>query len=205
MNKFPEILTVEKINERNIDVQNALIQLNKSSIDADNFHHLIHIYNATKNLSFRNKILKLLYDFDFAELKDFFSNAYKRERYLDMKLHALRGLSRFVTEKDVAKLLEKFNATLVKSQETTPHNYQVYELLRGKNALPYLTEKYGYHCFKETLTQVNKQYDAMPEAFKGHFTTDENGTIISLRKPGEAKAIMEAFYEEDRKKYMKNQ
>ena len=200
-NNFPEILTKEKINERHIDFRNALFGLDKNSISIENLEYLTNIYNSTKQLDIRNKILNLLYDLDFVTLKEFFSNAYKKERYLDMKVYALRGLSYFVGEKDIENLLEKFNQTLAKRQETTPYNYQEYELLRGKNALPYLVKKFGYKCFKETLEQVNKQYHAMPEAFKGHFTTDENGEIVSLRKPEEVKNMMDKFWEDDRKKY----
>lgn len=198
---LPEILRNEKINERHIDFRNALFSLDKKVINSDNFHYLTTIYNSTKQLDIRNKILKLLYDFDFAELRDFFMNAYKKERYLDMKVHALRGLSNFISENDIAKLLIKFNQTLAKRQETTPYNYQEYELLMGKNAFPYLTEKFGYNCFKETLEQVNRQYSIMPDAFKGHFTTDENGEIISLRKAEEVKNIIDKFWDENRKKY----
>lgn len=39
------------------------------------------------------------------------------------------------------------------------------------------------------------------QAFKGHFTTDENGEIILLRKPEEVKDMMDKFWEDDRKKY----
>jgi hypothetical protein len=203
INNFPEILTDQKINDRHIDFRNALLGLDKNGISIENFEYLTNIYKSTKQLDIRNKILKLLYDFDFVTLKEFFSNAYKKERYLDMKIYALRGLSNFIGEKEIAKLLEKFNLTLAKRQETTPYNYQEYELLKGKNALPFLVEKYGYSCFKETLEQVNKQYDAMPEAFKGHFTTDENGESVMLRKPEEIKTIMDKFWEDDRKKYVK--
>ena len=202
-NNFPEILTKEKINERHIDFRNALFGLDKSAISIQNSEYLTNIYNSTKQLDIRNKILKLLYDFDFATLKEFFSNAYEKERYLDMKIYALRGLANFVEEKEIAKLLEKFNQTLTKRQETTPYNYQEYELLKGKNALPYLVEKYNHICFIETLEQVNRQYNAMPEAFKGHFTTDENGESVMLRKPEDIKTIMDKFWEDDRKKYVK--
>ncbi|AJW65128.1 hypothetical protein VO54_03702 [Elizabethkingia miricola] len=202
-NEFPEILTKEKTNERHIDFRNALFGLETRAVNIENYKYLTNIYNSAKQLDVRNRILKLLYDFDFERLKDFFANAYKKERYLDMKIYALRGLSNFIGEKDISKVLEKFNQTLAKRQETTPYNYQEYELLRGKNALPYLVEKFEYNCFKETLEQINKQYDAMPEAFKGHFTTDENGEIILLRKPEESKNIVEEFWEEDRKKYKK--
>ncbi|WP_286862527.1 MULTISPECIES: hypothetical protein [Sphingobacterium] len=196
---FPEILTNEKINDRHIEFRNALFDLDKNVISVENSHYLTNIYYSTKQLDIRNKILKLLYDFNFATLKEFFANAYKKERYLDMKIYALRGLSNFMEEKEIAKLLDKFNQTLAKRQETTPYNYQEYELLRGKNALPFLVEKFGYSCFKETLEQVKKQYDAMPDAFKGHFTTDENGESVMLRKPEETKIMMDKFWENARK------
>ena len=40
--------------------------------------------------------------------KDVFEHAYKKERYLDMKLHALRGISQFISEKEIKKLIVKF-------------------------------------------------------------------------------------------------
>lgn len=194
MSKFREILTDEKIKDSNKDFRSALLSLDKNSIDKDNFVHLARIYSATKQLDLRNKVLRLLYDFDFPQLKDFFDSAYKKERYLDMKIYALRGLSQFISEKDIEILLYKFNLTLLKRQETTPYNYQEYELLRGQNALPYLVEKYNYNCFKETLNQVNDQYNTMPEAFKGHFTIDENGEFVSLRTPDESSTMIKDFF-----------
>jgi hypothetical protein len=194
MSKFPDILTDEKIKDSNKDFRNALFSLDKKSIDKDNFIHLTRIYSATKQLDIRNKILRFLYDFDFPELKDFFDNAYKKGRYMDMKMYALRGLSLFVSEKEIEKLLQKFNLTLLKRQETTPYNYQEYELLRGQNSLPYLVQKYNYDCFKETLNQVNAQYNAMPDAFKGHFTIDKNGEGVSLRSPEESSKMIQDFF-----------
>lgn len=194
MSNFPSILTDEKIKDSNKDFRSALFSLDKNSIDKDNFVHLVRIYSTTKQLDLRNKVLRLLYDFDFPELKDFFDNAYKKERYLDMKIYALRGLSQFTNEKEIEKLLQKFNLTLLKRQETTPYNYQEYELLRGQNSLPYLVEKYNYNCFKETLNQVNAQYNAMPDAFKGHFTIDENGEFLSLRSPEESSQMIKDFF-----------
>lgn len=193
MSNFPAILTEEKIKESNVNFRNALFSLDKKFIDKDNFIHLTRIYSGTKQLDIRNKILRLLYDYEFPELEDFFNNAYKKERYLDMKIYALRGLSKFVSEKEIEKLLQKFNQTLSKRQ-TTPYNYQEYELLKGQNSLPYLVEKYNYNCFKETLNQVNEQYNAMPEAFKEHFTIDENGEFVSLRNPEESSKMIKDFF-----------
>ncbi|WP_394776713.1 hypothetical protein [Flavobacterium sp.] len=194
MSNLPAILTEEKIKESHINFRDALFSLDKKIIDKNNFVHLTRIYSGTKQLDIRNKILRLLYDFEFPELEDFFNNAYKKERYLDMKIYALRGLSKFVSEKEIEKLLQKFNQTLYKRQETTPYNYQEYELLKGQNSLPYLVEKYNYNCFKETLNQVNEQYNAMPEAFKGHFTIDENGEFVSLRNPEESSKMIKDFF-----------
>ena len=65
--------------------------------------------------------------------------------------------------------------------------------------MPYLAEKFEYNCFKETLEQVDRQYNAMPEAFKGHFTTNEEGEIVSLREPEEVKRMMNEFWQKDQK------
>jgi len=45
-----------------------------------------------------------VFKFNFPELGNFFKAAYKKERYLDMKLYALRGLSQFITEKKVTEI-----------------------------------------------------------------------------------------------------
>ncbi|MET3849330.1 hypothetical protein ABIE48_003263 [Paenibacillus sp. OAE614] len=41
---------------------------------------------------------------------------------------------------------------------------------------------------------VEKQYDAMPDAIKGHFTFDENGEAVQLRRPHETKQMIERFF-----------
>ena len=192
-------MTNEKVNERNVEFRNALFSLNKKVINKSNIVHLIRIYKKTKHIELRNRIIKLLYEFDFPELNDFFNLVYKKERYLDMKLYALRGISQFATEKEIEKILLKFNLTLAKRQKSTPYNYQEYELLRGKNALPFLVEKYGYSCFVETLNQVNNQYNQMPDAFKGHFTTDENGEIVNLRTSEKSRKMISNFFSQMRK------
>jgi len=197
--RFPEILQHPKYNDRHVDFRAALFSLDKSMIEEEHLACLFQIYTNTKQLDSRNKILKLLYDLDYEPLHAFFEMAYKKERYLDMKIYALRGLSQFAQEKELDKILQKFRQTLAKRQETTPYNYQEYELLKGKNALPYLVDKYQYACLRETLAQVNSQYEAMPDAFKGHFTTDEQGEIVQLRKPEESNRILTEFWAKERK------
>jgi len=66
MEKFPEVLTDKNINQRNIGFRNALFSLNRNLIDENNINHLTRIYSNTKHIELRNRILKLLYDFDLA-------------------------------------------------------------------------------------------------------------------------------------------
>ncbi|NEU26743.1 hypothetical protein FKV70_09680 [Paenibacillus ottowii] len=60
--------------------------------------------------------------------------------------------------------------------------------------MPLLIKKYGYSCFEKALQQVEKQYQDMPEAFRGHFTFDDNGKAVQLRTPNETKQMIERFY-----------
>ncbi len=194
--EFPDILTKENINHRNFDFYNAFFSLTKDFIMENNSNFIIKIYQTTKLPEMRNKSLKLLYDKDYGHLKDFFTSAYKKERYLDMKMLALRGLAQFITENEIKDILISFNKTLKKRPDSTPYNYQEYELLRGQNSLPYLVKHYRYNCFVETLEIVEKQYNDMPEAFKGHFTIDENGEIIKLRSTEKSTKMMDDFFKQ---------
>lgn len=123
INKLPEILTKEKYNDRDIEFRNALFNMDKNIITDNNAELLTTIYQSTKHLDIRNKILKLLYDFNFSALKEFFFSSYNKECYLDMKIYALRGLSQFIEEKEIILLLKKLNQSLAKRQQTTPYNY----------------------------------------------------------------------------------
>lgn len=194
--EFPDILTNENINHRDNDFYNAFFSLTKDSITENNSNHIIKIYQTTKLPEMRNKSLKLLYDKDYGHLKDFFSSAYKKERYLDMKMLALRGLAQFITEDEIKDILIAFNKILKKRPDGTPYNYQEYELLRGQNSLPYLIKRYKYNCFVDTLGIVEKQYNDMPDAFKGHFTIDEHGEIIKLQSTEKSTKMMDDFFKQ---------
>ncbi|MDN3693683.1 hypothetical protein QWZ06_15975 [Chryseobacterium tructae] len=195
MNSFPEILTDENAKQRHPDFKKALFDLNAKDITAKDLGFLIHIYTTTKEISYRNRILKLLYNHKDPELQLFFEKAYKKERYHDMKVYALRGLAQFAEEKEIIMRIDKLKISLAKTETTTPYNYQEYELLRGKNALPFLVEKYNYVSFKEFLAQVNEQYERMPDAFKGHITTDEHGEIVPLRASSESTKMIRDFFD----------
>jgi hypothetical protein len=119
-NQLPTILSADNFNENSPDFQHALFNLRSDAIRADNFHYLVKIYQSTKQLPVRNKVLRLLYNFSFPALEAFFMNVYTRERYLDMKISALRGLAQFIPEAQLSRLLVKFNQVLAKRQQTTP-------------------------------------------------------------------------------------
>ena len=93
---------------------------------------------------------------------DFFQFAYNREQYLlDIKILALRGLAQFITEDEITKLMKEFNETLEKkSSSKNPNYYEEFELLKRRNALPYLLRKYKYKCFNTSLEIMSKNYNS---------------------------------------------
>ncbi|SFT40050.1 hypothetical protein SAMN05216474_0351 [Lishizhenia tianjinensis] len=192
--EFPEILKQENMNHRNYEFYNAFMELTSDCITEDTSRIIEKIYQTTKLVEFRKQSLKLLCQKDFDHLVKFFADAYKRERYLDMKILAIRGLAQFISESEIDKLLTKFNTTLKKRPQSTPYNYQEYEFLKGQNALPYLVDRYNYPSFKETLEIVERQYNNMPDAFKGHFTVDSDGEIIQLRSSEKSRKIIDEFF-----------
>ena len=178
----------------------ALPDLSEESIDENAANEIIAIYDSSKDMYVRNLCIKLLYRKTFASLETFFERAFKRERYLDMKIHCIRGLSQFWTEAKLKPLLKKIDDSLIKRAKTTPYNYQEYELLLGKNALPFLISKYGYESFKKTYSLVKSNYDAMPEAFKGHFSVGDDGKLIQLKTPEESKKCFDDFFKHNEQK-----
>jgi hypothetical protein len=198
MRNIKAILQNNIQNERNYEFHMLFHNMTSNDVDEEIALIIIEIYKNAKETNTKNTCLKLLFDKEYVFLKDFFTLAYSKSRYLDMKLNALRGLAHFESEKKIESLLIKFDDSLRKRPQSTPYNYQEYELLRGKHALPYLIKKYGYRCFKETLEIVEKQYNEMPDAFKGHYTTDELGNIIQLRNPEETSKMMQDFFDKQR-------
>lgn len=141
---------------------------------------LVRIYRDSKDLAYRNKILALLADCDRVDLADFFAEAYARERYHSMKLFALRGLAQFATEAEIDARLARLRPSIAKVGESTPLNFVEYEILLGPFCLPYLVDRYGYSSLRATMSQVQAQYNEMPEAVKGLITTDDAGNVIEL-------------------------
>lgn len=159
----------------------AMINIRFESFTIEDTNFFIDYYKTVKDIFSRNQILQaFVLQCQKYDLKEFFLSAFKKERYLDMRLTAIRGYAIYASEKEISPLMKKFIDILVKIPSRTPYNYQEYEMLRSKFGLPYLVEQYRYDCFKEALDQLEKQYNDMPDECKGFFTLDENGIYVAL-------------------------
>lgn len=159
----------------------AMINIRFESFTIEDTNFFIDYYKTVKDIFSRNQILQaFVLQCQKYDLKEFFLSAFKKERYLDMRLTAIRGYAIYASEKEISPLMKKFIDILVKIPSRTPYNYQEYEMLRSKFGLPYLVEQYRYDCFKEALNQLEKQYNDMPDECKGFFTLDENGIYVAL-------------------------
>ena len=153
-------------------------------------------YAQTKDLAQRQRILTQLLCHMPPEAKDFFLMAFKKERYLDMKLSAVRGYAAYASETEVAALMDKLLELLKKRAAQASCNYTEYEPMRSVFLMPYLLERYGYECFHAFHAQLEKQYAAMPDCFKDVFTLDEAGNAHPVRDPEEVKQSWERFWSE---------
>ena len=158
------------------------------------YEDLMESYFQEKEVSKRNTILKQLLLDTPPNAKDFFLKAFKRERYLEMKLSAVRGYAVYATEEEVSTLVSKLLELLKKRPEKTPYNYTEYEPMRSIFLMPYLLEHYDYECFRIFNSQLEKQYDDMPNCFKGIFTLDEFGNVRSLRNKEEVEKSWREFW-----------
>ena len=111
-----------------------------------------------------------------------------------MKLSAVRGYAVYATEEEVSTLMNKLLELLKKRPEKTPYNYTEYEPMRSVFLMPYLLEHYDYECFRIFNSQLEKQYDDMPNCFKGIFTLDEFGNPRSLRDKEEVEKSWRDFW-----------
>ena len=141
----------------------------------------IEDYKSIKDILKRNAVLKEAVSNPTEYGKEFFLAAFKKERYLDMKLTAVRGYAEYASEEDVGVLMTKMLELLIKRGQTTPNDYQEYEPMRSPFLMPYLLNKYNYQCFKVFAEQLDKQYAAMDDEWKGIFTLDECGELVQLR------------------------
>ena len=180
--------------ENKTDFQQLLEKCKTIALSSADVEFLTELYSLAKNLYIRNTIMMSLVFCEDIDLKDFFFKAFKKERYLDMRLTAIRGYANYATEKEVEKLMSKFIEILMKRPENTPYNYQEYELIRSAFGLPYLVNRFGYDCFIQAYAQEEKQYNAMPDAFKGHFTIDEKGNSVQLRSSEETAKMIDEFW-----------
>lgn len=180
--------------EGNMDFRESIFNLEPKLIELDDLETLKYLYFKIKDISLRHKLLLVLRDIYNSQLGGFFQKAYKKERDLEMKLIAVRGLVKYVEEHQISKIMNHFMKILIKRPEHTPYNYKEYEYLRSPSGLPYLIKEYNYNCFHQVLEQVEKQYEAMPFQFKNHYTYYENDNIVELRSPDETNQMIEDFF-----------
>ncbi|MGC3790513.1 hypothetical protein [Priestia aryabhattai] len=154
--------------EGNMDFRESIFNLEPKLIELDDLETLKYLYFKVKDISLRHKLLLVLRDIYNSQLGEFFQKAYKKERDLEMKLIAVRGLVKYVEENEIRKIMNHFMKILIKRPKHTPYNYKEYEYLRSPSGLPYLIKEYNYNCFHQVLEQVEKQYEAMPFQFKNH-------------------------------------
>ncbi|SUV04260.1 Uncharacterised protein [Priestia megaterium] len=180
--------------EGNMDFRESIFNLEPKLIELDDLETLKYLYFKIKDISLRHKLLLVLRDIYNSQLGEFFQKAYKKERDLEIKLIAVRGLVKYVEEHEISKIMNHFMKILIKRPEHTPYNYKEYEYLRSPSGLPYLIKEYNYNCFHQVLEQVEKQYEAMPFQFKHHYTYDENDNIVELRSTEETERMIEDFF-----------
>ncbi len=162
----------------------------------DKSSDLMSLYFQKKDLFERNQILTYLLLHIPADGKDFFLKAFKRERYLDMRLSAVRGYAAYATEEEVNVLMKKMLELLKRIPQHTPYAYSDYECMRSVFLMPYLLEHYPYECFRTFNAQLEEQYQAMPDCFKNIFSLDENGCMYNIRDPKEVSASWKKFHSE---------
>ena len=180
--------------EKRPEFEELMVSCKYEKLSPEDVLFLAELYGGIRSLFIRNVILQVLVFYEDTDLKTFFQNAFQKERYLDMRLWAIRGFAAYALEDEVEKMMNKFIDTLKKRPRNTPYNYQEYEQIRSVFGLPYLIKRYGYFCFSRAYEQEEKQYHAMPNAFKGHFTLDELGDYVSLRAPAETTKMLEDFF-----------
>lgn len=156
--------------------------------------YLMDLYFQTKDIAKRKRILTQLLCHLPLDGKDFFLMAFKKERYLDMKLSAVRGYAAYAAEDEVCMLMNKLLELLKKRAIQTPYNYAEYEPMRSVFLMPYLLGRYDYECFRIFNEQLEKQYSNMPDCFKDIFTLDEMGNAYTVRDPEEVSQSLNRFW-----------
>lgn len=155
---------------------------------------LMETYFKEKDIFKRNQILKHFLLNMPDDAKEFFFKSFKKERYLDMKLMAVRGYAAYACETEVAILMKKMLELLKKIPQHTPYDYQEYECMRSVFLMPYLLEHYDYECFRVFNMQLEKQYNDMPDCFKDVFSLDEFGNIYKIRDSAEVSQSWKEFH-----------
>lgn len=107
--------------EGNMDFRELIFNLETKLIELVDLEPLKYLYFNVKDISLRHKLLLVLRDIYNSQLSEFFQKAYKKERDLEMKLIAVRGLVKYVEEHEISKIMNHFMKILIKRPEHTPY------------------------------------------------------------------------------------
>jgi hypothetical protein len=203
----PEIGTKDYYNSREpryyrtYHYQHAMSYLVFEAFSEDDMQFFKELYLATKNIYTRNTILKaFVLQCTQYDLKDFFFNAYKKERDLGLRLISIRGYAAYATEEEVSELVKKFNKLIINWCDVGTYrlfDYKIYNVLLSKFGLPYLVEHYGYDCFRESMRLVEERYHDYPDELKGYYMIDENGYSVQLMSNEEFGKRLDSFLEDN--------
>ena len=117
---------------------------------------VMQTYFQIKDVAERNRILKRLLCDMPVDAKDFFLKVFKKERYLDMKLSAVRGYAAYATEEEVGALMDKMLELLKKVPQKTPYGSETPSL---RSLFPKCT-----HLSHSTNTQCRLRHGKIPPA-----------------------------------------
>ncbi|MBR4950157.1 MAG: hypothetical protein IKZ25_05205, partial [Clostridia bacterium] len=135
------------------------------------------------------KILLLNKSASNYDLKLFYYESSRKCRRLWLKIFYIRGYALYATEEDLIPVMKKFQTLLKKN-----HDYMDYEYILSVSGLPYLVEKYGYTCFKDTLEIAKNEYQKIDPLLRGYFTLNENLEHINLISHEEALKREDEFF-----------
>jgi len=127
------------------------------------------------------------------DLKNFYFEKAKRSRRLAMKIFFIRGYAIYATEEELIPLMEKFCKNLENN-----HDYTDYEYILSVAGLPYLTDKYGYDCFKKALKKAKEEYQMVDPLLRGYFTLNSRLEQVELLSVEEANRRSQLFLEKIR-------
>ena len=110
------------------------------------------------------------------DLKDFFFQHQKKCRRLWLRFFYIRGFAAYASEAELISVMKKFDEYV----EKYPCYLDMEDIL-SVAGLPYLLERYGYDCFRQSLEHARAVYSTKVDPLlRGIVTLDENCNTVAL-------------------------